>query len=42
MSNDTYFDKRDMRNAAILQQILDEDLPDFCSEYFVGISSRTT
>ena len=42
MSNVTYFDKRDMRNAAILQQILDEDLPDFCSEYFVGISSRTT
>lgn len=41
MSN-TYFDERDMRNAEKIEQILEEDLPAFCREYFVGISTKTT
>ena len=38
----TYFDKRDLNNVAKIDRILDEDLPDFCRDYFVGISSNTT
>lgn len=38
----TYFDKRDMENVAKIERILDDDLPDFCREYFVGISTGTT
>ena len=38
----TYFNKRDADNIEKLNKILDEDLPDFCQEYFVGISSNTT
>lgn len=38
----TYFNKRDLDNAEKIEQILNEDLPDFCREYFVGISSNTT
>ena len=41
MSN-TYVDKRDADNVEKLEKILDNDLPDFCREYFVGISSTTT
>ena len=41
MSN-TYMDKRDADNVEKLEKILDNDLPDFCREYFVGISSTTT
>lgn len=35
-------DKRDVDNVEKLERILYEDLPDFCREYFVGISSNTT
>ncbi|MCH5156902.1 MAG: tyrosine-type recombinase/integrase [Clostridiales bacterium] len=38
----TYFNNRDASNIEKLDRILDEDLPDFCREYFVGISSNTT
>ena len=38
----TYFNNRDAENIEKLDRILDEDLPDFCREYFVGISSNTT
>lgn len=38
----TYFNNRDLINNEKLEQILDNDLPDFCREYFVGISSNTT
>ncbi|MCH5153398.1 MAG: tyrosine-type recombinase/integrase [Clostridiales bacterium] len=38
----TYFNNRDADNLEKLDRILDEDLPDFCREYFVGISANTT
>ena len=38
----TYFNNRDAENLEKLDRILDDDLPDFCREYFVGISSNTT
>ena len=38
----TYFNKRDADNLEKLDRILEEDLPDFCREYFVGISANTT
>ncbi|MCM1194835.1 MAG: tyrosine-type recombinase/integrase [Firmicutes bacterium] len=38
----TYFNNRDADNIEKLDRILYEDLPDFCQEYFVGISSYTT
>ena len=38
----TYFTKRDAENLRKLELILEKDLPDFCMEYFVGISSNTT
>ena len=38
----TYYNKRDLDNAEKINKILDEDLPDFCREYFVGISGNTT
>lgn len=41
MSN-IYVDKRDADNVEKLERILENDLPDFCREYFVGISSNTT
>lgn len=31
-----------MENVAKIERILDDDLPDFCREYFVGISTGTT
>lgn len=37
-----YFNNRDMINNDKIDKILDEDLPDFCREYFVGISANTT
>ncbi len=40
--SDTYFTKRDANNLERLQLILEDDLPDFCVEYFVGISANTT
>lgn len=41
MSN-TYVDKRDAANVEKIEQILCNDLPDFCRNYFVGISPSTT
>ena len=41
MSN-TYVDNRDASNVEKIDKILENDLPDFCREYFVGISSNTT
>ena len=38
----TYFNNRDAANLEKLNKILDEDLPEYCREYFVGISSNTT
>lgn len=38
----TYFNERDAENLEKLDKILEEDLPDFCKDYFVGISSKTT
>ena len=35
-------DKRDADNVEKIEMILDADLPDFCREYFVGISATTT
>lgn len=42
MGKDNYFSERDARNIELIQKVIDEDLPDFVEEYFVGISSRTT
>lgn len=41
MSN-TYFTNRDIENSDKINKIIEEDLPDFCTEYFVGISANTT
>ncbi len=38
----TYFNNRDAENLEKLDKILEEDLPEFCREYFVGISANTT
>ncbi len=38
----TYFNNRDAANLEKLDKILEEDLPDFCREYFVGISAQAT
>ncbi len=38
----TYFNQRDINNAEKIEKILFEDLPDFCREFFVGISTNTT
>lgn len=38
----TYFNNRDANNIERLENILENDLPDFCREYFVGISANTT
>lgn len=38
----TYFNKRDMENIDKLNRILEDDLPEFCQDYFVGISANTT
>lgn len=38
----TYFNNRDAINMEKIEKILEEDLPDFCQEYFVGISANTT
>lgn len=38
----TYFNKRDMGNIDKLNRILEVDLPEFCQDYFVGISANTT
>lgn len=38
----TYFNKRDMENVDKLNRILEDDLPEFCQDYFVGVSSNTT
>ena len=37
-----YFDKRDIINSDKIEEILAKDLPDYCREYFVGISMNTT
>lgn len=37
-----YFDKRDIKNTDKIEEILQKDLPDYCREYFVGISMNTT
>ncbi len=37
-----YFDERDMKNSEKIEEILQNDLPSYCREYFVGISMRTT
>lgn len=37
-----YFNNRDLSNNEKIDKILEEDLPEFCREYFVGISSNTT
>lgn len=37
-----YFDKRDIKNSDKIEEILQNDLPDYCREYFVGISMNTT
>ncbi len=38
----TYFNNRDANNLDKLDGILDNDLPEFCREYFIGISNNTT
>lgn len=37
-----YFDQRDIKNSDKIEEILQKDLPDYCREYFVGISMNTT
>ena len=37
-----YFNQRDAKNNEKLGQIIENDLPPFCEEFFVGISSNTT
>ena len=37
-----YFDKRDIKNTDKIEEILKNDLPDYCREYFVGISMNTS
>lgn len=38
----TYYNERDAENLEKLDKILEQDLPEFCTEYFIGISSTTT
>lgn len=42
LSMDTYFNERDAENIQKLNNIIENDLPAFCEDYFVGISARTT
>lgn len=42
MRKNNYFTQRDAENLERLDAILQNDLPDFCLDYFVGISSQTT
>lgn len=37
-----YFTERDRKNQSKLFEIIDENLPSFCREYFIGIESNTT
>lgn len=37
-----YFDQRDIKNSERIEEILNKDLPEYCREYFVGISMNTT
>lgn len=37
-----YFDQRDIKNSERIEEILNSDLPEYCREYFVGISMNTT
>lgn len=37
-----YFDQRDIKNSERIEEILNNDLPEYCREYFVGISMNTT
>lgn len=39
---DNYVKLRDEENLEKIEYILENDLPDFCRDYFVGISTRTT
>ncbi len=38
----TYFDERDAENVAKLNNIIENDLPAFCEDYFIGIAGNTT
>lgn len=37
-----YLDQRDIKNSERIEEILNKDLPEYCREYFVGISMNTT
>lgn len=37
-----YFEQRDNNNIDKINAIMDNDLPDFCVDYFMGIEQRTT
>ncbi len=41
-NNDNYFSQRNHDCQIKINMLLDEDLPDFCREFFVGIQNRTS
>lgn len=43
MANESnYYVQRTNKNLIIIEKILEEDLPDFCADYFMGIDNQTS
>lgn len=42
MKNNDFFVERDYENTVKLNSVLDQSLPSFCREFFVGIQNRTS
>ncbi|HRX13786.1 MAG TPA: tyrosine-type recombinase/integrase [Eubacteriales bacterium] len=42
MAQKNYFTERDKENFYKLSRIIDEELPDFCREFFIALESRAT
>ena len=42
MKRESYFEIRDENNISIIRDILRNDLPDFCEDFFIGLESYTS
>lgn len=42
MANENYYVQRNKKNLEKIEQLLDEDLPSFCNDYFIAIDSQTS
>lgn len=40
--NPNYYDERNIRNLSAIEQLLRDELPDFCGDYFLSIDSQTS